>query len=211
MAPRFRDLDQTVRRAQGFSLILLAPAFAGIGFLLGILIGIPDRFLLLFALGCGVVGWVFVYFTSQWITNTTATAISRIVLPTGRSTPYAHTFSLQDSLVAQGNFDEALELYEAHLARHHDDVEAHSRTAELYLRAGNAARAAAVFVALRRIPGVPQSRELYATQRLVDIYLESLGDQGRALVELRRLVERFPATVEAHHAREAIARLKVLE
>jgi hypothetical protein len=207
MAPRFRDLDQTVRRAQGFSLILLAPAFAFIGFLLGILIGIPGQFLLLFAAGCGIVGAVIVHFTSQWITNTTATAISRIVLPTGASTPYAHAFSLQDTLVAEGNPGAALELYEAHLTSYPDDIEAHSRAAELYFTTGNGARAAAVFVALRRIRGLAQSRELYATQRLVDVY-QSLGDHGRVLVELRRLVERFPSTVEASHARDAIARLK---
>ena len=38
--------------------------------------------------------------------------------------------------------------------------------------------------------GDNRSRELYATQRLIDLYLGPLGDDMRALVELRRLVER---------------------
>ncbi len=45
------------------------------------------------------------------------------------------------------------------------------------------------------------TRELYATQRLADLYLGALGDDGRAMVELRRLVERFPGTREGDGAR----------
>lgn len=48
---------------------------------------------------------------------------------------------------------------------------------------------------------------LNASNRLVDLSL--LGrDEGRALVELRRLVECYPGTDTAIRAREALGRLK---
>jgi hypothetical protein len=42
----------------------------------------------------------------------------------------------------------------------------------------------------------------------VDLYLGPLNDRGRALVELRRLVETYPDRREAQFARDAISRLK---
>jgi hypothetical protein len=49
---------------------------------------------------------------------------------------------------------------------------------------------------------------LYASQRLIDLYRGPLADEGRALVELRRLAETFPNSPAAAHAREAIRRIK---
>ena len=43
---------------------------------------------------------------------------------------------------------------------------------------------------------------------LVDLHLGPLEDEGRALVELRRLIDGFPGTREAEMAREALAKLK---
>ena len=60
----------------------------------------------------------------------------------------------------------------------------------------------------RELAGNNRSRELYATQRLIDLYLGPLGDDVRALVELRRLVERFPGTKEAAAARNVLMRMK---
>src|SRR5690349_6432829 len=44
--------------------------------------------------------------------------------------------------------------------------------------------------------------------KVIDLYLGPLKDEGRALVEMRRLIERFPGTKEADEARAALARIK---
>ena len=42
----------------------------------------------------------------------------------------------------------------------------------------------------------------------IHLHLGPLEDEGRALVEMRRLIDRFPGTVEADQARAALARIK---
>jgi len=46
------------------------------------------------------------------------------------------------------------------------------------------------------------------TNRLADLYNGPLKQPGKALVELRRLIDRAPGTPAADHARVALARLK---
>lgn len=65
-------------------------------------------------------------------------------------------------------------------------MRAKRQAAELRVQAGNARRAAALFVEMRRTRNATPGDELYATQRLADLYSGALGDEGRALVELRR-------------------------
>jgi hypothetical protein len=202
------DPDKVLARGQAVMLSIIAVPFAAIGFLLALLLELPKSARLPMALGSGVLGYAVVHFGSQWIAGFTARGISRFLAPRGDSTPYAPTFSYQDSLAVSGDLAGALRSYERHLARNPTDVEAQVRTAELALKAGDATRAASLFSGVRRVPNLTVDRELYATQRLIDVYLDSLGDRGKALVELRRLVERFPATREAQHARVAIERIK---
>jgi hypothetical protein len=66
----------------------------------------------------------------------------------------------------------------------------------------------ALFTRIRQVPGARRPDELYASQRLIDLYLGPLQDPGRATVELRRLVERFPDTPDAAGARAALERLR---
>ena len=83
--------------------------------------------------------------------------------------------------------------------------------AELYSRdPANAQRAAELFREAQRIPAISPGRDIYVTNRLVDLLTGPIADPGRALVELRRLIERYPNSQAAGHAREAIARLKGL-
>ena len=45
-----------------------------------------------------------------------------------------------------------------------------------------------------------QRRILYATHRLIDLYLGPLKDPGRIMVELRRMADRFPETIDGQGA-----------
>ena len=55
---------------------------------------------------------------------------------------------------------------------------------------------------------MPPPSFVYATNRLISLYLGALADPGKAMGELRRLIDRYPASDVAVHARKALADLK---
>jgi hypothetical protein len=127
----------------------------------------------------------------------------------GASTPYKEQYSYQQSLVMQGRVDDALESFEAVIAEKPEEVSPRIKAAELYAREKqNHRRAAALFREVQRVAGVAIGEDVYASNRLVDLYTGPLNEPGRALVELRRLAERYPGSPAAQHAREALATLK---
>ena len=69
-------------------------------------------------------------------------------------------------------------------------------------------RAAELFREVRAIPGCSIRDAVYASTRLVDLYDGPLDEPGRALVELRRIIEQYPDTPMAKHARAALPSLK---
>lgn len=84
-----------------------------------------------------------------------------------------------------------------------------TRAAEHYAREGrDPARAAELFRQVRALPDASSRDVLYASSRLVDLYDGPLADPGRALVELRRIIEQYPDSALARHARTALPRLK---
>ncbi len=127
----------------------------------------------------------------------------------GTSTPYVEQYSYQQALVMRGEVDAALESFEAVIASQPAAVVPRVKAAELYVRERqNHARAAELFREIQRIPSVATGEDVYATNRLVDLLIGPLNDPGRALVELRRLADRYPSTPAAENARQALATLK---
>jgi tetratricopeptide (TPR) repeat protein len=118
-------------------------------------------------------------------------------------------FSFQQTLVLQGRVDEALASYEELIAATPTAIEPRLRAAELYARRPETARRAEeLYREVLRVPRLSLGREAHVTNRLVDVLVGPLGDHGRAMVELRRLIARHPGTKHASQAREALARLK---
>jgi hypothetical protein len=186
------------------------------GAVLGVLFGIPVSALLGLR-GLGFVAFTLVFalvtaFTIQRIVigvpDAVASFFTRMVFPSGSTTPYAKVYSREQSLAARGDVAAALEAYEEAMRLNPADPEPRFQAAELVFRSSDASRAATLFAEARRLAADDRGRELYATQRLIDLYLGPLQNEGRALVELRRLVDRFPATREGEAARELLARLK---
>jgi hypothetical protein len=127
----------------------------------------------------------------------------------GGSTPYAEQYSYQQALVMQGKLDEALESFEAVMKERPGAVDVRIRAAELYAREkGDNERAAALFREAQRIATITAGEDVYVSNRLVDLLAGPLQQSGRALVELRRLIEHYPNTAAASHARAALAQLK---
>ena len=105
--------------------------------------------------------------------------------------------------------DVALRSFERAIADNPDAADVRIKAAELYVREkGDYRRAAELFRDVQRLPTITTGEDVYATNRLVDLYTGPLADTGRALVELRRLIERYPGSAAATHARAALATLK---
>lgn len=127
----------------------------------------------------------------------------------GASTPYEEQFSYQQSLVMQGKVEEALASFEEMIAAAPDAVEPRIRAAELYAQNRESARRAAELLRqVQRIRSIAPGQDIYATNRLVDLLIGPLRDPGRAVVELRKLIDRHPTSTAAAHARDALARIK---
>lgn len=127
----------------------------------------------------------------------------------GSSTPYERQFSYEQSLVMQGRVDDALASYEAVIATEPELIAARVKAAELYVKEKqDYHRAAELFRDVLRMPSISAGDDVYATNRLVDLYLGPLSEPGRAMVELRRLADTRPGTAAADHARRSLADLK---
>jgi hypothetical protein len=137
-------------------------------------------------------------------------AIAKSVhFPDGSHTPYEEQYSFEESLVARGDMTAAMQAYEKVIAEQPGRVAPRLRAAEHYARgARDPRRAAELFREVRDFPDVPARDAVYASSRLADLYDGPLGEPGRALVELRRIIERYPGTAVASHARAALPRLK---
>jgi tetratricopeptide repeat protein len=186
------------------------------GIVLGLLFGAPlgwllklrGPFLVLFVI---LSIWAMARFIRGMMTGVvdgTANFFLRMVWPSGDSTPYEKTYSAEQALAARGDIEGALKGYRMAMHQNPGDPEPRFRVAELLFRGDHPDKAVAFFREGRELAGDNRARELYATQRLIDLYLGPLGDDVRALVELRRLVERFPGTPEAAAARNVLMRMK---
>lgn len=127
----------------------------------------------------------------------------------GGKAPYEDQFSLEQAMVMRGEVGEALASFERRIEARGSGVEVRVRAAELYAGEGkNPTRAAELLRAARALPELTEGQDIYVTNRLADLLAGPLNEHGRALVELRRLVERYPGTPAASHARAALSALK---
>ena len=207
--PRTVDADSSTRRLPLVAGVVIGAVFIPIGFGIGLLAGLSGVLLLLCALLVGAAAGGGVWWLSRSLSEGAGRAFGAFVQPSGVSTPYEREFSHLQALAVRGQVAEALDGYEAEIARDAAGVAVRLQAADLHARSGDRDRALSLFAEVRRLT-TSRATELYATQRLIDVHLAPGGDDGRALTELRRLVDRFPDTPEADGARGAIERLKGL-
>ncbi len=133
----------------------------------------------------------------QWITGQFVMSFSR----PGGGARGAGTYSKAQALAAAGRLEEASAEFERLRTAGHVDIAALRAEAEIHMTpAGNPRRAEAVLQQIRRTAECTPGEELYATHRLIDLYQGVLAEPGRALVELRRMAERFPETIDGQGA-----------
>ena len=146
---------------------------------------------------------------SSWLLGEFVGSTVKRVAVDGSSTPFANQFSYEQSLVMKGRVDEALASFESLIRADPAAVAPRMKAAELYAGEKNdPQRAAALFREIIQSPAATGGENVYATNRLVDLLIGPLNDPGRAMVELRRLIDARPGTAAAEHARRSLAELK---
>jgi tetratricopeptide (TPR) repeat protein len=132
-----------------------------------------------------------------------------IYAPAGKTTAYTPTFSHIETLEVRGDFDGAARAWDETIAEHPTNALVRVRAADFHLRRrGDAARAVEFYRAARDLGTANDELRRYIGQKLADVYLGPLNDEGRAMGELRRLIDMFPDSREAQSAREALAAIK---
>jgi hypothetical protein len=204
--PEDRDLDGVAARIASRVYGTVLGVLFGIP--LAVLVGAKGYWFILFVVGFALVAVFIMGRIMIGVPNAVAGFVQRMVFPSGHTTPYAKVYSMEQSIAARGNVEGALEAYQEAMQLNPADPEPRFQAAELAFRASDPSRAIALFSEGRRLAGDDRSRELYATQRLIDLYLGPLKNDPRALVELRRLVDRFPNSREGKSAVDVLRRLK---
>jgi hypothetical protein len=110
-----------------------------------------------------------------------------------------HEFSKQESLIARGRFDEAVESFRLHLMEFPDDIPARYRLATLHLRERNdPVSAEAELLKLRQRPH-DRSMAMLLANHFVDLY-RATGQQGKLMAELTKMIKEWPGTPMAEGA-----------
>lgn len=170
----------------------------------------------------GLSGWKLILFTlggaltlslaSMFVglkSGTLAGSASEVVYMGGSSTPYEDNFSQEQALVMQRDYATALHLFEQRILATPNDARVLVAAADLYATHGeNPRRAAELYRNVQRLPEVSHGHDVYVSNKLADLYLGALKDPGRALVEFRRLIHRYPGSVTEKQARMALDNLK---
>lgn len=157
----------------------------------------------------GVAGYLIGRTIARTAFNAGAAMVTSVYSPDGDTTKYTPTFSHIEALEIRGDLDGAAAAWDAAVAENPRSMLTIVRAADFHLRLRkDPAAALERYLNARALgAGTPDARR-YVQQKLVDLYLGPLRDEGRAMVELRRLIDAFPESREAEGARAALADLK---
>jgi hypothetical protein len=117
-------------------------------------------------------------------------------------------YSAMETLVARGHYLAAAEAYAEAARNKAERVEATLRRATLLSGPLGQPKAAAVELdSLRQAP-LSSRDDFRVGLALIDLYEQQLHDPGRAMGELRRLIDRYPTAQAARRLRAALGELK---
>jgi hypothetical protein len=188
---------------------LVIPIFAGalIGGALAWRRDFSAGLIVLAALGGSIVLAVWWWYLVTRVSHGAGKMFGEFIQPSG-SGSYERQYSHEDALVMRGDVGGALSSYERMILERPNDAPPRIRAAELYAKSGMRERAELQFRAVQRIPRVARGDDIYASNRLVDLYLAWPGHETKGLRELRRLIDIYPETDVAERARAGLVNLK---
>jgi tetratricopeptide (TPR) repeat protein len=205
-APRDEHLGDTRNIVRAGAWVLVP--FTALGFLLFLL----GSGLGLLVLTVCLLAWaVFAGYLllNRVVIETIGSAVGRLLLPSGSSTPPAKGLSHIEAMEARGEVAKAAEAYRAEIASDPGDVTSCERLALLAVRRLNDYETAlwAYREAERRADS--PARKFGYGLLAAGVCRDQLKDLRRAVVELRRLVHQYPTAPRIDALKQEIAELKV--
>jgi len=117
-------------------------------------------------------------------------------------------YSAIEALAVRGHYEAAAEEYAERARNPHERVEATLRRATLLAGPLSQPENAAVELDSLRAHRLASRDDFRIGLALVDLYEHQLNDPGRAMAELRRLIDRYPTAHGARRLRAALSSLK---
>ncbi len=117
-------------------------------------------------------------------------------------------YSAIETMVARGNLELAADAYLQRASEPRDRVEATLRRAALLAGPMRQPETAVIELESLQRRNLPARDDLRVGLALVDLYDRRLDDPGRAMVELRRLIDRHPEDRGVRRLRESLAAMK---
>jgi hypothetical protein len=189
------------------SLIIPIVAGAGIGAALAVKKGFSPALIALSTIGGSLVfaiwWWYFVTRFSRGVGDT----FGAFIQPSAAGS-YERQYSREDSLVMRGDVEGALASYEKIILEGPNDPQPRIRAADLCAKSGFRDRAEILYRSVQRLPRVAARDDIYTSNRLVDLYLAWPGHEVNSLRELRRIIDTYPESDAAKHARAGLVNLK---
>ncbi len=159
------------------------------------------------ALGGSLVFSVWWWFFVTRLSHGAGRVFGEFIQPTAAGS-FERQYSHEDAMVMRGDVAGALASYEQIILEAPGDPRPRLRAAELYAKAKQPERAEALYRAVQRLHRVAPKDDIFASNRLVDLYLAWPGHETNGLRELRRLVDIYPETDVAERARAGLVTLK---
>jgi tetratricopeptide (TPR) repeat protein len=189
------------------SLIIPVVAGAFIGGALAVRKELSPALIVISVLGGSLVFALWWWFFVSRLSHGAGRAFGEFIQPSGAGS-YERQYSHEDALVMRGDVEGALASYEKIILTAPNDAQPRLRAAELYAKSKMRERAETLYRAVQRLPRVAPRDDIYASNRLVDLYLAWPGHETKGLSELRRLIDTYPETDVADRARAGLVNLK---
>ena len=161
------------------------------------------------AAGILLLGWLLaagITFLSWRAGHLAGRGMAHVLMASGNLAP-TKGYSLEQSMVIRGAFEEAAASYRRHWEEPSKDFAAGLALAALLRDHLNDAAGAERLLLDIRQAAPPGTIEFAIGNALIDLY-QRRGDRGRQLAELARFADRFRHTPEGARAKEAILRIK---
>ncbi|MEK6767493.1 MAG: hypothetical protein AABY85_00750 [Gemmatimonadota bacterium] len=189
--------------------LLYISAFVALGTLLNLVLAALMRSWI--PIVSALVGWAFVGvygLVRVAFFDRTAGRVGRILAPSGSSTPSVNQHSNIQAMEARGELRKAAEAYRAVIETEPEDIVACEKLGQLALRElKDFALAIWAYREADRRVGEPK-RQLGYALIVAGIYRDNVQDTGKAIVETRKVLERFPDAANAAQLRAELDELK---
>lgn len=189
--------------------LLYISAFVALGTLLNLVLALVMRSWI--PIVAALFGWVFVGvygLVRLALLDRTAGNVGRILVPSGSSTPSVNQHSNIEAMVVRGELEKAADAYRAVIVSEPQDLVACEKLGQLALRELKDFELAAWAYreAGRRVD--EPKRQLGYALIVAGIYRDNIQDTGKALVEIRKVLARFPDAPNAARLRGELDDLK---